>query len=71
VAVPDGREEAQRVPAFAPGVADALVLVEDDEGQAQPLEMIAHGQTRLAAADDHRTGLTHALPPASGPFSIR
>src|SRR5262245_28332547 len=46
------REASQRVPALAPRVADAGVLIEDDEAHPYVGEVIADGETRLAAADD-------------------
>ena len=48
------REQPQRVPALAPGVADPLVRVEDHERPALLREVVAGGEPRLAAADDHR-----------------
>src|SRR5262249_26393191 len=51
---PRRREEAQRVPARAPRVADARVRVEDQEAYALALEVIADRQAGLAGADhDH------------------
>ena len=47
------REQAQRVPAAAPGIADPFVGFEDHEGDIVPLQMIADGQAGLAAADHH------------------
>ena len=49
---PRGREQAERVPALPPRVADAASGVEDDEGQAALLEVIAGRQAGLPAADD-------------------
>ena len=48
------REEPQRVPALAPGIADARVGFQNEEARAGAREVIAGGQSRLAAADhDH------------------
>jgi hypothetical protein len=47
-------EDPQRVPALAPGVADALVGVDDDGGDAAVDEPVGHREAGLAAADDER-----------------
>ena len=47
------REQAERVPALAPGVADPLVRVEDHEGRPRLRQVVADRQAGLAAADDH------------------
>jgi hypothetical protein len=46
-------EEAQRVPAVAPDVANAGRTLKDDMVDASPLEVVANGQPRLAGADHH------------------
>jgi hypothetical protein len=52
-----GGEQAQRVPPFAPGVADALVGVQDHEPPTSPGQVLADRQARLPAPDDHRLEL--------------
>ena len=47
-------EQAQRVPAGAPRVADAVVGVEDHERQAPAGQVVADRQPALAAAHDDR-----------------
>ena len=47
-------EQAQRVPAVAPAVADPCVLLEDDEAQSATGKVVAHRQAGLAGANhDH------------------
>ena len=52
--VPRRREQAQRVPAAAPGVADPIAGVEDHERQATTRELVADGESGLASAHDNR-----------------
>ena len=52
-----GGEQPQRVPPVAPGLADAVVGVKDDEVTAPGFEVMACGQAGLAAAD-HDGGKT-------------
>src|SRR5919107_352150 len=47
-------EQAERVPAIAPGVTDPLVGVEDHEGQAPLCQVVSSGETCLTTTDDHR-----------------
>src|SRR5262249_41183033 len=47
-----GGKEAQRIPAVAPGVADPLMRLEDDEVPSLLFQVVASRQTRLAGADD-------------------
>ena len=49
-----GAVELQGVPLVAPVVADALVAVDDEEGAAEPLEVVSGGEAGLAGADDQR-----------------
>ena len=51
--VPGGSEQAQRVPALAPGVPSALARLQDHELLTPPAQVIAHREARLPAADDH------------------
>ena len=46
-------EQPQRVPALAPGVADPLVGVQDQERPSPPGQVAADRQAGLAATDDH------------------
>ncbi len=48
------REQSHRVPAVAPGVADALVGVEDHERASEPGQVVADRQSGLAATDHDR-----------------
>ena len=48
-----GCEEAKRVPALSPRVADPLVGVEDHEGEVPPGQVVADGETCLSPADDY------------------
>ena len=50
--VAGGGEEAEGIPAVAPRVADALIGVQDEEGEAATGEVVADGEAGLAAADD-------------------
>ena len=45
-------EHAERVPAPPPGAADPLVRIKDQKGPTLPHQVVAHGQTGLAATDD-------------------
>src|SRR5436190_23643061 len=49
-----GREQAQRIPATAPLVADSLAAVKDDERHAACLQVVADRESRLSGADDDR-----------------
>ena len=49
-----GSEEAKRVPALAPGVADPLVGLQDHVRQAMAGQEVPGRESRLAGADDHR-----------------
>ena len=51
--VPGRGEQPQRVPAPAPGVADPLVGVQDQERPSPPGQVVADRQAGLAATDDH------------------
>jgi hypothetical protein len=46
------REQTERIPALAPGVADTMAGVENQEANAAPGKMIADGEARLAASYD-------------------
>ena len=48
--VAGGREEAKRVPAPAPRVADSLVRVQDQEGKVPPGEVVPDREARLSGA---------------------
>ena len=52
-----GAVELQGVPLVAPVVADALVAVDDEEGAAEPLEVVSGGEAGLAGADDQCLGV--------------
>jgi hypothetical protein len=47
-----GREQAQRILAVAPGIADAMSGVENQEANAAASQVVADGEAGLAAADD-------------------
>src|SRR5688500_17009280 len=47
-----GCERPQRVPALAPGITDALLRVQDDEGETPPHQVVACGQPGLAATNN-------------------
>ena len=71
-AVEAGRgEQAQRVPALAPGVPDARVGVQDHEGEAPPRQVVPDREARLAAPDDDRLDplrlplAEHPAPPST------
>jgi hypothetical protein len=51
--VPGRSEQAERVPAVAPGVTDPLVGVQDQERPSPPGQVVADRQAGLAATDDH------------------
>ena len=61
------REHPQRVPPLPPGIAHAIVRVQDHKGPAEPGQVVPDRQTRLAAADDHRfeslSASVHLVPP--------
>src|SRR5215208_7001036 len=46
-------EQAERVPALAPGVTDPLVGVQDHEGQVPLCQVVPCGETCLTTTDDH------------------
>ena len=48
-----GGEQAKRVPALAPGVADPLVRVEDHEADTTLRQVVPDREAGLAAADDN------------------
>ena len=50
-------EQAKRVPAVAPGAADPLVGVQDQERPSPTGQVVADRQAGLAATDDHRLNL--------------
>ena len=50
--VAGGREEAERVPPLAPGVADPLVGVEDQEGEVPLGEVVPDREACLSTAQD-------------------
>lgn len=52
--VPGRGEQPEGVPAAAPAVPGTGVLIQDDVGALEAGQVVAHGQTRLAAADDDR-----------------
>src|SRR3569833_1542734 len=52
-AVAGRREESERVPAFAPIVADTGLIAQDDEVDIVTREMISNREARLPAADHH------------------
>ena len=62
---------AKRVPALSPRVADSRVGVQDHERPISLRQVVAHGEARLAASDDHglealvatRTRHSFPLPP--------
>ena len=47
-------EQAQRIPALAPGVPDPFVGVEDHEGQVPLCQVVPGGETSLTTTDDDR-----------------
>ena len=49
-----GSEQAQRVPALAPGVAGSLVLIEDDKVLLVLLQILSGSQSCLTASDHNR-----------------
>jgi len=49
---PRRREEAQRVPALSPGVADARRAVENHEAETALLQVVSDRKAGLTAADD-------------------
>ena len=53
--------QPERGPALPPRVSDSLTRIEDDEGPASLLQVVAGGQSRLAAADDHRLEALYRL----------
>src|SRR5262245_51919102 len=56
------RKEAKRVPPLSPCVAHALIGVENDERPTPACQVVADGESRLAAADDNcLKGLTSLL----------
>src|SRR5262245_15437026 len=61
---PRRREESQRIPTVAPGVADARARVEDHELDALPLQVIADREARLSPTDYHRVDAlsVHVVP---------
>src|SRR5229473_698229 len=73
--LPVGRDQAERVPApLAPLVADPVAL-EDHMLDAEPGEVVAHGQARLPGAD-HRdrivapVGRRQGVEPPGDPGSL-
>src|SRR6187551_672783 len=46
------REQTERVPPLPPGIADACVRVDDDEFEAELLQVVADRQAGLTRADD-------------------
>src|SRR5215211_2974490 len=60
-------EQAERVPALAPGVTDPLAGVEDHEGQTPLCQVVPRGETRLTTTDDHRI---ETLQVSSGPLAL-
>ncbi len=57
VVVPDRVVQAERLVALAPGVAGALVALDDDRRDAELAQPRAEPDPALAAADDHDVGL--------------
>ena len=57
VVVPDRVVQAERLVALAPGVAGALVALDDDRRHAELAQPRAERDAALAAADDHDLGL--------------
>src|SRR5919107_1476802 len=60
-------EQAERVPALAPGVTYPLVGVEDHEGQAPLCQVVPRGETCLTTTDNHRV---ETLQVGSGPLAL-
>src|SRR4029450_13083315 len=52
--VPRGREQSERVPPVAPAVADTCIGIENDELLTGSPQVVAHHQSCLPPADDHR-----------------
>jgi hypothetical protein len=59
-AVGRGGKEAQRVPPFAPRLAEARRPVEDHEVDVARIEMVGDGESGLAGADDDGLEAFHA-----------
>ncbi len=57
VVVPDRVVQAERLVALAPGVAGALVALDDDRRHAELAQPRAERDAALPAADDHDLGL--------------
>ena len=55
--VPDRVVQAERLIAVAPGIAGAVVLLDDDGGHAELAQPRAERDAALAAADDEHIGL--------------
>lgn len=68
--VAGGREQVQRIPALAPDVPDPPVCLKDQERPAQPGQVVAGRQARLATADDHSLVALHATV-AAHPLLLR
>src|SRR5262249_39317817 len=70
---PDGVMEDERPVTLAPRIAGAGILLEDDGRHAEAFQPRAEGDAALAAADDHRIGLSRGAeggllrPPALEP----
>ena len=61
-----GREQAQRVPALAPGVADALGRVQDHEAQAALAQVVARPTARPGRRRSRRRRSARARPGSPG-----
>ena len=74
VVVPDRVVQAERLVALAPGVAGALVALDDDRRHAELAQPRAERDAALPAADDHDVGLrrrSRAPRPPSGAARAR
>src|SRR5690242_12714766 len=66
-------KKPERVPALAPGIARALMSVQDQEREAALGEIVADGESGLAAPDDQRLNANRILchrPQNRAPSSV-